>query len=292
MCGRFVLASTADEIVAEFAVAHIVTAGIRPSWNVAPGSPIAMVTESIESGVGIGTASATGADAASPFGAVDGAPRTVSTARWGLVPHWAKDASIGSKMINARSETVTEKPAFRAAVARRRCLVPANGYYEWMPGSAPGGGAARRTPYYLHPAGGGILAMAGLYETWRDPELPEGDPHAVVVTCTVITRAAPDALGHIHDRSPVIVPTDLRADWLDCGAADAPSTARRRRSEAAELLAAMPLPELVPRRVGPAVGSVRNNGPHLVEPVDDGIGYDGPRPRRTQPVAGTTGVLF
>src|SRR5699024_4335164 len=116
-----------------------------------------------------------------------------------LVPHWAKDPSIGSRMINARSETVAQKPSFRAAAARRRCLVPALGYYEWQAGATA---KARKTPYFLHADDEKMLGFAGLYEVWRDATLPDDDPKHLRWTCTIITRAAPDALGHIHDRSP------------------------------------------------------------------------------------------
>jgi putative SOS response-associated peptidase YedK len=141
---------------------------------------------------------------------------------------------------------------------RRRCLVPANGYYEWA------GSGRAKTPFYLHDADDAVLAMAGLFEIWRDPALPDDHPDSLLRTVAVITRAAPDSLGHIHDRSPVVVPRDLRADWLDCTQADGPGVT--------ELLAVIPPPSLVPREVGSAVGNVRNNGPSLIEPAPAGPG--------------------
>jgi putative SOS response-associated peptidase YedK len=244
MCGRFVLATSTDDLQREFEIEHLVNPMPAPSWNVAPTDPVAMVTERRASG---GPTAAEGSVGTAGV-------RELRTARWGLVPHWATDRSIGPKMINARSETVASKPAFRAAAARRRCLVPANGYYEWS------GSGSAKTPFYLHDADDAVLAMAGLYEIWRDPELPEDHPDRLLWTVTVITRAAPDSLGHIHDRSPVAVPRDLRSDWLDCWQPDGPS--------ATELLAAIPPPRLVPREVGRAVGNVRNNDPSLIEPAE------------------------
>lgn len=230
------LATSTDDLLAEFGVQHVVHPAPAPSWNVAPTDPVAMVTERRGGDASIGS----------------GPVRELRTARWGLVPHWAKQRSAGLSMINARAETLATKPAFRAAAARRRCLVPANGYYEWS------GPERIKTPYFLHGAHGEILAMAGLYEIWRDPALPDDHPDRLLWTVAVVTRAAPDALGHIHDRSPVVVPGDLRDDWLDCAGA-AP--------DVQDLLAAIPPPNLVPRQVGRAVGNVRNNGPSLIEPA-------------------------
>lgn len=244
MCGRFVLAYSTDDLRAEFAVGHVVEPDLGPSWNVAPSQPVRIVAERY-------------LDTADNDDGPRIAERMLTTARWGLVPHWAKDRSIGMKMINARSETVTSKPAFRAAATRRRCLVPANGYYEWMADTSVGKGP--KTPYYLHEPDGAPLAMAGLYEIWRDRELPDDAAEAMLWTCTVITRTAPDSLGHIHERSPVLVPRDMRDDWLDCSADGAPG--------AAELLAAMPPPALLPREVGRLVGNVRNNSPDLIRPI-------------------------
>lgn len=234
------LASSTDYLLSEFEILHLVHPAPVPSWNIAPSQQVAMVTER----------------AAEPAAADPS--RELRPARWGLVPYWARDRSSGLTMINARSETVTSKPAYRAAATRRRCLVPADGYYEWA-GSGRG-----KTPYYLHDAHDAVLAMAGLYEIWRDPALPEDHPDRLLWTVSVITRAAPDALGHIHDRSPVVVPRDLRADWLDCSAAEAETAG----SDVTELLAAIPPPSLVPREVGRAVGNVRNNDPSLIQPAE------------------------
>lgn len=226
MCGRYANARHDGDLLREFAVASIVDDPPEPSWNVAPTDPGRVVVERL----------------------VNDAPdRQLRTLRWGLVPWWAKDPRIGSKHINARSETVTAKPAFKAAAAKRRCIVPADGYYEWM--AAPDG----KHPMYLH--GNGVLGFAGLYDIRRDPE----DAESFLWTYTILTRPAEDALGHIHDRSPIIVPADLRDDWLDPMTTD-PALVR-------DLIAAMPPPRLQAYEVSTLVNSVRNNGAALIEPV-------------------------
>ena len=257
------LTASTDDLIAEFDAQQVIGDDLPPSWNVAPTQAVWIVTERAG-----GRADVTGGPTAASRDGDDVAAgpspvRQLRTVRWGLVPSWARDPSIGTRMINARSETVDSKPSFRAAAARRRCLVPADGYYEW---SVIGG---RKTPYYLHPADDALLAMAGLYEIWRDPTLPEDDPAHLLWTCAVITRPAPDALGHIHDRSPVDVPRGLRNAWLDCSGSAAGSGAPSTSvvAEAAALLAAMPPPRLLPREVGPAVGNVRNDAPSLIEPA-------------------------
>jgi putative SOS response-associated peptidase YedK len=237
MCGRYVSVASDPDLTDEFDVDETLDEPPAPSWNVAPTDPVRIVVQRKHDG------------------SDDGAPalRQLRTVRWGLVPNWSKDRTGGAKMINARSETVASKPAFKRAAGRRRCLVPALGYYEWQ---RDGG---RKLAHFLHAPDERLLAMAGLYEIWRDDSRPDDDPAAWLWTCTVITRPATDALGHIHDRCPVLVPDRLRARWLDCSSGD-PATA-------AELLAVMPEPHLEPRPVGPAVGNVKNNGPQLIEPV-------------------------
>jgi putative SOS response-associated peptidase YedK len=141
---------------------------------------------------------------------------------------------IGSRLINARSETITEKPSFRAASARRRCLVPADGYFEWEKIDG------RKVPQFLYRPDEQLLSFAGLYELWPDPERGEDDPDRWMWSYTIITRTAPDAVGHIHDRSPVLVPPDLRADWLNPSLVDP--------EQVKELLASIPEPLLSPGR--------------------------------------------
>lgn len=226
MCGRYANSRHDGDLLRDFQVASVVDAAPDPSWNVAPTDPARVVLERM----------------------VDDQPdRQLRTLRWGLLPSWAKDRKVGAKLINARSETVTDKPAFKAAASRRRCLVPADGYYEWMATDAG------KIPIYLH--GDGVLGFAGLYEIWRDPQ--DGDDW--VWSYSIITCTTQDALGHIHDRSPVVVPPDLHGAWLDPGLTD-PGTVR-------ELLAGIPPPVLETRQVSTAVNSVHNDGPELIEPV-------------------------
>lgn len=238
MCGRYVSVRSDADLVEEFDVDEVVGEQLGPSWNVAPTDPVRVVVKR------------------HPSQDRDAAPvRQLRTVEWGLVPHWTRSRTGGAKMINARSETVASKPAFKTAAARRRCLAPALGYFEWQHDGR------RKTPYFLHASDDRTIAMAGLYEIWRDDSLPDEDPNRWVWTCTIITRPASDTLGHLHDRCPVLVPPDLQESWLDCSADD-PLIAQR-------LLETMPEPHLEPREVSKAVGNVKNNGPELIEPVGD-----------------------
>jgi len=165
--------------------------------------------------------------------------------RWGLVPSWAKDEKFGAKAINARAETVATKPAFRAAFKKRRCLVPASGYFEWR---VEDGG---KQPYFIHDPAGDLLMFAGLWEAWRP-----ADGSEPIKTFTIITGEPGKVSGDIHARQPVILPPDLWAVWCD-GMPD----------EASATLVAAPEAELVYHPVPKAVGSPRNKGPELVEPI-------------------------
>ncbi|MDR6417671.1 putative SOS response-associated peptidase YedK [Pseudarthrobacter sulfonivorans] len=180
--------------------------------------------------------------------------RRLLIARWGLVPSWAKDLTIGSRLINARSESILEKPSFRKAAVKRRALIPAEGYYEWQKTED-----GKKIPNYLYSEKDDLLAFAGLYEFWPDPSLPEDDPGRWLLSCTVLTTTAHDTLGHVHDRAAVIVPPDMYADWLNPGTTD--------KDSVQQLLDGIPEPVLTPRIVSDRVNSVRNNGPELVEPA-------------------------
>lgn len=167
--------------------------------------------------------------------------------RWGLIPSWAKDEKLGAKTINARAETVTTKPAFRNAFKKRRCLVPASGYFEWR---VEEGG---KQPYFIHDPAGELLMFAGLWEVWRPAENEDW-----VRTFTIITGAPGKVSGDIHDRQPLILPPDLWQVWMDGSPEEASAT-----------LVAAPEAELVYHAVPKAVGSPRNKGPELVEPIDN-----------------------
>lgn len=184
MCGRFTLAASANTLAEQFALP--VPRDLRPRYNIAPGTPILAVRQ--------------GADGR----------RQWSRFRWGLVPSWAKDPSMGHRLINARAETVAEKPAFRAAFRRRRCLVPADGFFEWR---AENG---RKQPYYFDVGASRPVAIAGLWESWR------GADGAVLESCVLLTTQANSLVSPIHPRMPVILPADVYSAWLDPDAAAQP----------------------------------------------------------------------
>ncbi len=246
MCGRYASSRRPEDLLEEFDVVDDrVPAPLEPDYNVAPTKEVYAVLERPRKDPDPGSAPS--------------ADRQLRVLRWGLVPSWAKDPAIGSRLINARRETVAEKPAFRRALAARRCLLPADGYYEWYPTSQlTRAGKPRKQPFYIRPRDGGVLAMAGLYEIWRDPDRAEDDPDRFRWTCTVITTAAEDDLGHLHDRMPMMVGPDRWADWLDPAAS---------RENVLDLLEPAAPGRLEAFPVAPAVGNVRNNGPALAEPL-------------------------
>lgn len=241
VCGRYVSIKDRDWLAKRFHASPHVPAELDPDYNVAPGKSVYVV-------------------ATRPAHEAEEPERQLRVMRWGLVPSWAKDPKIGNRLINARAETASSKPAFRAALARRRCVIPADGYYEWYQPDAPRGVAVRpatvrKQPFYIHRPDGGELALAGLYELWRDPGRADGDADVWLWTCVILTTAADPALSRIHDRAPVVVPDSALDDWLDPGLREPP----------ADVLmpsARTPL-EAVP--VSDAVNSVRNNGPRLLE---------------------------
>ena len=241
MCGRYASSRGDAELVEEFEVQEVVGEQLPPSYNVAPTQPVRAVLQR--------------APREEPEAGGTPAPRQLRTLRWGLVPAWAKDPSIGSRMINARVETITEKPAFKRAASRRRLLVPADGYYEWEKRE----GQKAKVPHFLHAADGGPLAFAGLYELWPDPARAEDDPDRWRWTLTIITTQASDELGRIHERTPVVIPPDMRADWLDPHLTDLDLVR--------QVLDAVPEPHLATHEVSTAVNSVRNDSPELLEPT-------------------------
>ncbi|TAK70788.1 MAG: SOS response-associated peptidase [Actinomycetota bacterium] len=254
MCGRYAASQHLDDLIHEFDIEQGPEVELAADHNVAPTKDVYLVADRVRD---------------------TGTVRELHVARWGLVPSWAKDPSIGSRLINARLETVAVKPAFRKALAARRCLLPADGYYEWytpQPQHDDGRGApdrpagtagpaarGRKQPFFIRPADGGILAMAGLYEFWRDPGRAADDPARWWVTTTVITTTAPDELGRIHDRMPLMVEPARWDQWLAPG----PVT----QAELAELLVPAAPGPLAAYPVSTLVNDVRNNGPQLVEPV-------------------------
>ncbi|MFI6850439.1 SOS response-associated peptidase [Kitasatospora sp. NBC_00085] len=243
MCGRYVSTSKPEDLVNLFGVTSWdPTETLAPSFNVAPTNNVWAVLERAEKDSGV-------------------VQRQLRAVRWGLVPSWAKDPSVGSRMINARVETVHEKPAYRKAFASRRCLLPADGFFEWKPLPAAEGQKPRKQPYFIAAADGQLMAFAGLFEFWKDRSRPEDDPSAWLTTCTIITTEARDAAGRIHDRMPLAIDPDDADRWLD------PS-----HSNPDELRALLHAPadgELTATPVSLAVNNVRNNGPELLEPVPE-----------------------
>ncbi len=227
MCGRFVATQTSQQ-VADFFGASAHAASPAPNYNVAPTTEV--------------------------LGVVDSAgERSVEAFRWGLVPSWAKDVSIGSRMINARSETLAEKPSFKRLFRHQRLIVPVDGFYEWKAG--PRG----KTPMYIHSVDGSPLAMAGLWGAWRDPAAPAEAPW--LHTCTLITTAANDTMAPVHDRMPVLLDAADWQEWLDASNSDT--------DVLQHLLRPAPVGVLTMHPVSTAVNSVRNKGADLILPVNE-----------------------
>ncbi|SDE18398.1 SOS response-associated peptidase [Auraticoccus monumenti] len=241
MCGRYAATANPDELVEEYEVDEVTGEWAGPSWNVAPTVAVPAVLERADKQSG-------------------DVRRRLAQLRWGLVPSWSKDLASGARMINARVETVAEKPAFRKAFAARRCLLPADGYYEWYASEAASGGKPRKQPFFIHRADGRRLSMAGIYEFWRNPAAT-GDEDPWVVSCSVITTTATDAVGHIHDRMPMVVAEAARQAWLDPALTDP--------QQALELLSVTEPELLEAYAVLPLVSNVRNDGPELLTALDE-----------------------
>ena len=240
MCGRYASSRKPEDLAEEFEidrarVSETVAEPLPPDYNVAPTKPVYAVLDRPEG------------------------PRQLRVVTWGLVPFWAKEPKIGNRMINARVETLAEKPAYRQAFAKRRCLLPADGYYEWYTTQQRGkSGKPLKQPFFIRPTDGSSLAMAGLYEIWRDPDKDEDDPTRFLWTCTVITTRAEDDLGQIHDRMPMLVERDRWAAGLD------PESGT---DAARDLLVPAAPGRLEAYPVSTSVNNVRNNGPELLEPL-------------------------
>jgi putative SOS response-associated peptidase YedK len=215
MCGRYATTRSEADLSLLFD-APSVTETLGPSWNVAPTDPVPVVRVSQRHG-----------------------SRVLDTARWGLVPPWADDPRAGARMINARSETVATSPAFGPSFQRRRCLVPADGWFEWVRDGK------RKQAYFMTPRDSSVLAFAGIWTMWRDQ----------LLTCSVLTTAALGAPAGVHDRMPLILAPERWPGWL-AGGGDAAALVQP--PSPAELAA------IDVRPVRPDVGNVRNNGPHLL----------------------------
>ena len=227
MCGRFSSTSQLQFLLEQFPAEPLGVEGHQPSWNVAPATDILVVTAS-----------------------ADGA-RQLRALRWGLVPRWAKDPSGANKMINLRAETVREKKGWKSTLARKRCIIPIDGFYEWQ----DQGKGQRKQPFYITSRDFTPLALAGLWATWRDPDGGEE-----LFTCTILTTSANNLMESVHHRMPVILAPEDWDTWLDPENTDT--------DELAKLLVPAPEEMLTLWPVDPAVGNVRNNRPELQEPLE------------------------
>lgn len=239
MCGRYVSTKSTGDLLDEFDAVDATDAEqVEPDFNIAPTKPVrAVLTRTLRG---------------------EQRPvRQLRVARWGLVPSWAKDTSTGSRMFNARAENVADKPAFRRAFEKRRCLLPADGWYEWLREVDPAG-KPRKQPFYMTPPDGHSLALAGLYEFWRAPDAEEGTP--LLLSVTVITVQSFGQLAEIHDRMPLVLDRRSWQRWLDPSATGPTGLLEPRDEVSAETLELRPVSQLV--------NSVDNNSPELLDPVD------------------------
>ncbi|HEX8143775.1 MAG TPA: SOS response-associated peptidase [Pyrinomonadaceae bacterium] len=228
MCGRFTLRQPAERIAREFQLEEI--PALEARYNIAPTQDILAIRHS-------------------PDG------KEAGMFKWGLIPSWAKDASIGAKLINARSETVGEKPSFREAFKRRRCIIPVDGFYEWQRTGN------KKQPYYFHFKDNRLFGFAGLWEKWRTPEGKS------LESCSILTTEANEVLSAIHHRMPVILHPDTYDLWLD--------EDERNRDSRKELLRPYPASGIVSYAVSKAINSPRHQGEELAQPIDEcsvGIG--------------------
>ena len=236
MCGRYALSASAEDIALQFDAEGKPDAFLPAQWNISPTQPILIVN---------------GLDST-------GDARTISKVSWGLVPSWSEDVSRASNAINARVESISEKPSFRAAFRKRRCLIPATGYFEW---ATELGKYKPKQPFYIHNADNSLLAMAGIYEEWINPVTRNP-----LTSAAIITRESVGVIAPIHHRMPVLLPRDRWAVWL--------STDSLGESEVQEYLGLLEFPKpdagLVFRPVSSAVNNARNVGPQLIDEIELG----------------------
>jgi len=226
MCGRYVAATAPDQLAQLFGVTDVRAGDLGPRWNVAPTMDVYAVAEGSDGG------------------------RRLGTFRWGLVPWFSTGPGGGAKMINARAETVAEKPSFRRALERRRCIIPADGFYEWLRTGK------EKLPHLFAAADGSVLGLAGLWELWRPKDAPDAEP---LRTCAIVTTTANATMAPIHNRMPVVLAPEAWSAWLDRGTTQA--------CELAELLAPAPEGVLIRRAVSPRVNNVRNDDAELLQPA-------------------------
>jgi putative SOS response-associated peptidase YedK len=222
MCGRFSRKATLQAIVDEFEIEEQ-DEKVKPSYNVAPGQEIAVVLKDEN--------------------------KKLNLLKWGLIPSWAKDPTIGSRMINARAETLSEKPSFKHSLRRKRCIIIADGFYEWKKEGA------HKVPMYIFLKSGKLFGFAGLWDTWT---APEGNK---IATCTIITTSPNKLIEEIHNRMPVILPKENVDRWLDPSIQD--------ESKVLPLLQPYPADEMDAYPVSRLVNSPKNNSPEVIKKADD-----------------------
>ncbi|MBT8132008.1 MAG: SOS response-associated peptidase [Gammaproteobacteria bacterium] len=222
MCGRFAFYSPAEAVSRLFSVED--PPQIEPRYNIAPTQFVPIVRDHEDE------------------------PRTVSMLRWGLLPFWAKDKSIASRLINARAETVAEKPAYRDSFKKRRCIVPVNGFYEWVKQGSS------KQPYFISQGGDEPFGLAGLWSTWRDKK----NEDEIIETFTIITTTANEAIAALHHRMPVVLATDDYDEWL--------AVDHENASDLQRLLVPAPPESFKNWPVSRQVNNARNEGPELVTP--------------------------
>lgn len=231
MCGRYTLSTPSDDLALLFDISELMP--LPPRYNLAPTQEAAVVRVK-----------------------ESGGPRRLDLLKWGLIPYWAKEAAIGNKLINARSETVVEKASFKTSFKNKRCLIPADGFYEWR--KVPGG--KRKQPYFVHRPDGEPFAFAGLWEVWRGPKDDEGNRTGEPLrSCTIITTTPNEVMAEVHDRMPVILPPSAWDEWLDPDNDDIETLGR--------LLVPAPAGITELRPVSTQVNSVRNKGVELIVPA-------------------------
>lgn len=226
MCGRFVSSSSPADLAAYFGAEGTPTEALEQNFNVAPSNDVYVVH-------------------------ADGGVRRVDAFHWGLVPIWAKDPKVGNKMINARSETVAEKNAFKPSFKKRRCIVPVDGFYEWKKLD----GQKRKQPYFIHRPDDEPFAFAGLWSVWRGPERDSDEVQ--LRSTTILTTEANEPMSAIHDRMPVVLPPSAWEEWLDPANDDIDTLGK--------LLVPAPPALITMHPVSIDVGNVRNRGAYLTE---------------------------
>lgn len=244
MCGRYVAKKDPAVLAAEFDALDATDDQFRADYNVAPTKNVVTVVQRHPRD-----------EEGNPD--PETTVRSLRLMRWGLIPAWAKEKSVGAKMINARAESVASKPAFRTSLAKRRCLVPADGWFEWRREGK------NKQPFFMTTPDESSLAMAGLWTTWRDKAEEDAPP---LVSCAVITTDAIGQLTNIHERMPLLLTPDNWAAWLD---PDSDDVSKLLTSPPLDLIAALEL-----RPISDKVNSVRNNGPELLERVDPDAAAD------------------